>query len=111
MMDWDLDPTVFEDIVADATRAPSMHNSQPWRFRLTGPTIDLLLDPRRQLPVVDSTGRAARIACGAALYNLRLTLAVRGTPPLVALLPDPLDDSLVARLTPGTPRPATPRER
>jgi hypothetical protein len=111
MMDWKLDPTDFANIVADAVRAPSMHNSQPWRFRLTGPTIDLHLDPRRQLSVGDPTGRAARVACGAALFNMRLALAVRGTLAIVEVLPVPQHDTLVARLIPGAPRPATPHDR
>jgi hypothetical protein len=110
-MAWDIEPTRLADIVADAVRAPSMHNTQPWRFRLTGPAIDLLLDPRRRLPVADPTGRAARVACGAALYNLRLALAVRGTPAHVTLQPDADDGTVLARLTPAPPRPPTPLER
>jgi hypothetical protein len=107
-MGWDLTPDRFAGLVADAVRAPSMHNTQPWRFRLTGPTIEVLLDSRRQLPVGDPTGRAARVACGAPLYNLRLGLAVAGTPADVHMCPSP---DVAARLTPGTPRPATPAER
>jgi nitroreductase len=109
-MAWNLDQDRFADIVADAVRAPSMHNTQPWRFRLTGPAIELLLDPQRALPVGDPTGRAARVGCGAALYNLRLALATRGTPAHVALRPDPDDDTILARLTPAPPRPPTPLE-
>lgn len=107
-MAWDLTPDRFAGLVADAVRAPSMHNTQPWRFRITGPTIEVLLDPQRRLPVGDPTGRAARVAGGAALFNLRLTLAVAGSPADVQLCPEP---DVVARLTPATPRPATPAER
>ena len=107
-MAWDLTPDAFAGLVADAVRAPSMHNTQPWRFRLTGPAIEVLLDPSRRLPVGDPTGRAARVACGAALFNMRLALAVEGTPARVELWPAP---DLVARLTPAGPRPPTPVER
>jgi nitroreductase len=107
-MTWDLAPDTFTGLVADAVRAPSMHNTQPWRFRLTGPTIDVFVDPGRRLPVGDPTGRAARMACGAAVFNLRVALAVAGTPASVELWPAP---DLVARLTPTTLRPATPTER
>jgi nitroreductase len=107
-MVWDMTEDGFAGLVADAVRAPSMHNTQPWRFRFTGPTIEVLVDPDRRLPVADPTGRAARVACGAAVFNLRLALAVAGTPARVAVWPDP---DLVARLAPAPPRPATPLER
>jgi nitroreductase len=107
-MVWELTPDAFAGLVADAVRAPSMHNTQPWQFRFTGPTIDVLLDPERQLPVGDPTGGSARVACGAAVFNLRIALAVAGSPASVELWPAP---GLVARLAPATPRPATPAER
>jgi hypothetical protein len=107
-MVWDMTRDTFAALVADAVRAPSMHNTQPWRFRLAGPTIEVLLDRERQLPVGDPTGRAARVACGAAVFNLRLALAVAGTPARLVLWPAP---DVVARLAPAEPRPATPLER
>jgi len=85
-------------------RAPSMHNSQPWRFRLRDGAIEILADPDRQLAVADPTGWATRIACGAATYNARLALAVRGRPAEVHLRPTP---EVVARLTPSRERPPT----
>ncbi|MFI7547163.1 Acg family FMN-binding oxidoreductase [Actinoplanes sp. NPDC049599] len=90
---------------AAAVRAPSLHNSQPWRFRLRDGAIEVLADPARQLAVADSTGWAVRIACGAATFNARLALAAGGTPAEVTLRPDPAEPELVARLTAGTPRP------
>ena len=92
---------------AAAVRAPSLHNSQPWRFRLRDGAIEVLADPDRQLAVADSTGWAVRIAGGAAIYNARLALAGAGTPAEVLLRPDRTQPDLLARLTPGPRRPAT----
>lgn len=92
---------------AAGIRAPSMHNTQPWFFRLRNGAIDVLADPARQLAVADRAGWAVRIACGAAVYNARLALAVAGTPAEVELRPDRAEPELVARLAPGPRRPAT----
>ena len=78
------------ELVAAATMAPSMHNTQPWRFRFdpASQTIGLYADPARVLRVGDPDGRALHIACGAALFNLRLAAAVVGRQPVVRLIPD-----------------------
>jgi hypothetical protein len=105
---WDLSPDEFAEVVVDAARAPSVHNSQPWRFRLTGTAIEVHLDPQRVLAATDPTGRNARISCGAASYTLALALAARGTPAIVRI---PATGTLLALLVPGTPRPPTPQEK
>ncbi|HEY8534286.1 MAG TPA: nitroreductase [Micromonospora sp.] len=97
--------------VAAAIRAPSPLNSQPWRFRLRDGGIEVLIDPQRTLPVTDPSGWGARVACGAAIFNLRLALAVAGVPAATRLRPYPDQPLVVARLTPTTPRPPTPVER
>jgi nitroreductase len=94
-----------------AIRAPSLHNSQPWLFRLRDGAIEVLSDSGRQLPVADRTGWAVRIACGAATCNARLALAAAGTPASATLYPDPADPAVVARLSPATPRPPTSVEQ
>ncbi|QOC92865.1 Acg family FMN-binding oxidoreductase [Micromonospora craniellae] len=96
---------------ADAVRAPSLHNVQPWRFRLRDGGIEVLLDPQRRLPATDPSGWGARVAGGAALFNLRLALAVAGTPAGVRLRPYPAEPSVLARLVPDLPRRPTPTEQ
>lgn len=96
--------------VPAAIRAPSLHNTQPWRFRLRDGGIEVLLDPTRRLHVADATGWGARISCGAAVFNLRLALAEAGTPARVRLVPYPAEPAVLARLVPDQPRPPTPAE-
>ncbi|MGC5030720.1 Acg family FMN-binding oxidoreductase [Micromonospora sp. DT229] len=95
----------------DAIRAPSLHNVQPWRFRLRDGAIEVLIDPARRLPATDPSGWGARLAAGAALFNLRLALAVAGTPATVRLRPYPSEPDVVARLVPDVPRRPTPAEQ
>jgi hypothetical protein len=52
-------------VVEAATRAPSVHNTQPWRFTASGDRLAVRLDPERALPVLDPTGRPQVISCGA----------------------------------------------
>lgn len=101
----------YATAVGAAVHAPSMHNSQPWRFRVRDGGVEIHLDPRRRLPACDPTGWGARLAGGAALLNLRLAVAVQGWEPLVRLVPDPADPDLLARVHPGRARTATPVER
>jgi nitroreductase len=87
----DLPRQMLAELVAAATRAPSMHNTQPWRFSFEQDSqiISVYADPARMLRVGDPDGRALHIACGAALFNLRLAVAVvAGRQPVVGLIPD-----------------------
>jgi hypothetical protein len=59
-----------------ATLAPSIHNSQPWAFRIqNNNTIELYGDRKRALPVVDPIGRELTISCGTALGYLQITIS------------------------------------
>jgi hypothetical protein len=93
-----------------ASRAPSLHNSQPWRFRVEPDVIELWADPERALPAADPTGREQRVACGAALYNLRLALQGCGVRPLVTLQSDPDRPDLLASVRYGGHKAATPAQ-
>jgi len=75
--------------VDDATRAASIHNSQPWIFVFNGDSIHLWLDVGRAPHVVDPSGRWALESAGAASANLELALAHRlGTRVTVTPFPD-----------------------
>ena len=86
------------DIVEQATRAPSIHNTQPWRFALHADTIELWTDPTRGLKVLDPTGRGRHISCGAALLHARVAAAAAGYATTVTVLPDPAEPTHLADL-------------
>ncbi|MFF9689443.1 Acg family FMN-binding oxidoreductase [Streptomyces sp. NPDC014623] len=97
-------PTHRADVVSvtawvdDATKAPSMHNAQPWKFRYV-PALNVLrlhMDTDRSMPRTDPTHRGMHISCGAALFNLRVAVAHAGWSAEVQLLPDPDDPTLLA---------------
>ncbi|HZY76760.1 MAG TPA: hypothetical protein VFE40_10600 [Jatrophihabitantaceae bacterium] len=73
---------------ARATLAPSIHNTQPWRFVVRPGRLELFADSSRAVPVVDPEGRQLAISCGAALLGARLSLAAAGFGVRVELLPD-----------------------
>lgn len=100
----------FVAAVAAAIRAPSLHNSQPWRFRRCRDEIHVLADPNRTPPVTDAESWATHIACGAATYNLQLAFAVAEQPMAVRWRPDANEPRLMAVLRPIDPRPPTPHQ-
>jgi hypothetical protein len=81
-----------------AVAAPSMHNTQPWRFEVNGHVIDVFLDGSRALPAEDPTGRALRIAAGTATFNLRCAAAWLGYSSWLGLVPDTAEPDLLARV-------------
>ena len=86
-------------VVAYAVWAPSVHNTQPWRFTSSGQQISLHADADRRLAVADPDGREMMISCGAALFNVRLALRSLGYIPETAVLPDRDRPTLVARVS------------
>jgi nitroreductase len=81
-----------------AVRAPSIYNTQPWRWALRADGLELYADRSRQLTVVDPDGHALLISCGAAVELARLGLAVAGCHTEVYRTPDPTDADLLARI-------------
>lgn len=93
------------ELIAMACCAPSVHNTQPWSWRiLDEATIELYADRRRQLEATDPQGRDLAISCGAALQHLCVAAGAFGLHATAKLLPDPEEPDLLARidLAPGT---------
>jgi nitroreductase len=86
------------DAAAAAGYAPSIHNTQPWRWRLVSNTLDLYLVPSRILQVTDPDGRLATLSCGVALHHARVTLSAQGWNVTVTRVPDGAGSDLLARL-------------
>jgi hypothetical protein len=91
-----------------ARQAPSIFNSQPWRWRIGEDTAELRADRTRQLTTVDPDGRMLMLSCGAALDHAVTALAGAGAAVAVERLPDAADPDLVARLRVTGFHPAEP---
>ncbi|MFC3961584.1 Acg family FMN-binding oxidoreductase [Nocardia jiangsuensis] len=72
-----------------ASRAPSVHNTQPWQWTLDDVALHLDYDDVWQLSTADPRGRQMIISCGAALHHARTALADRGWRTEVTRMPDP----------------------
>ncbi len=100
----------LEWLLATASRAPSIHNTQPWRFRVGEDAIELHADPDSRLRT-DRGGREMLISCGAALFGLRLAVRGLGYLPEADLFPDDSHPNLIARVTLGQAVAVTDREK
>lgn len=94
-----------------ATRAPSVHNTQPWLFVVRPPYIELHLDRERVLPVADPDAREAQLSCGAALLNLQIAMQAADYGTTADLLPDPDRPDLLAIVRIGGYHLASPELR
>lgn len=107
-----LAPELITDALERAVKAPSPYNTQPWRFVVDGYRIELWLDRARVLQTADPDAREARLACGAALLNLRLAVRAHGHAVTVDALPDRTRPDLLAEVRVGRVRPKTlPEDR
>ncbi|MFF5233625.1 hypothetical protein [Dactylosporangium sp. NPDC000521] len=91
------------DVLYEAARvaclAPSIENSQPWRWRIRGNTLELHAVRSSQLTATDPEGRLMIVSCGAVLHHATVVLAALGAAATVERIDDPADPDLLARLT------------
>jgi hypothetical protein len=86
-------------LIGAAVLAPSKWNSQPWRFEVEGPSIRVVADPRRTLPITDPERRGMMISLGAALENLLVTARAYGLRPTADLMPGRAGRDVVAEVS------------
>jgi hypothetical protein len=84
-----LDTQVLQNAVLLACRAPSVHNSQPWRWVAEGEVLRLFVDRRRTVPGTDRSGRETIISCGAVLDHLRVAMLAAGWEAAIERFPNP----------------------
>lgn len=88
MLDTAVETKTIEEAIELACRAPSLYNSQPWRWAAEGGRLELTLDPTRLLRA-GRTMRQAHIGCGAVLDHLRVAMAAAGWRSGVDRFPNP----------------------
>jgi nitroreductase len=106
-----MEPDELRLVAQFAALAPSVHNTQPWRFVAVDNTLEVYADPDRALSYLDPDGRQLHLSCGAAVEFARIAIRSLGSACTVDVLPDANDSTLMARLTVGGPVPTTPREQ
>ncbi|MEQ7125850.1 hypothetical protein ABN034_15160 [Actinopolymorpha sp. B11F2] len=90
-----------EDLVDKARMAPSLHNAQPWTFRVRSNAVEIYADRSRAIPVLDPDDRQLLVGVGAAVFAIRLGISVLGAEPSLALLPGAEHGDLAALVTVG----------
>ncbi len=83
------DDETIRAALALAVRAPSIHNSQPWLWRVGDQTVHLYADTGRHLPRTDPARRELILSCGVALQHFTVALAALGWQAHVHRLPNP----------------------
>lgn len=91
MPDTVVDTEIIKRAVQLACRAPSLHNSQPWRWVVESGVVQLFVDPSRAPLRADETGRETLIGCGAVLDHFRVAMAAAGWTAGVDRFPNPND--------------------
>ena len=86
----------LRSVIALAVRAPSIHNSQPWRWVTGERSVHLFADSGRHLPATDPDSRDLRVSCGAALHHVRVAFAAEGWATTVHRLPNPAQPTHLA---------------
>ncbi|MGY1815661.1 Acg family FMN-binding oxidoreductase [Blastococcus sp. SYSU D00820] len=106
-----MDQQQWTRVVEAATRAPSIHNTQPWLFTAAGDRLDVRTDPTRALRTLDPSGRQRVISCGVAVEFAVVALRAAGLAAEVEVQPDDGDADLLATITVTGPAEATEEDR
>ncbi len=101
-------PQALASAAEAAGAAPSIHNTQPWHWRVHDGVADLFADPRRQLLASDPDRRLLILSCGMALHHARIALAAEGVAVEVDRIPDPGNGDLLATVSITGSIPVTP---
>jgi nitroreductase len=101
VLDHELEAVEREILLEAAVLAPSMHNTQPWRFAFRDHIVEVHRDPLRQLGAEDPDGRMLCVSVGAVVFNIRVAAASLGRGTSTAVLPDPARPMLVAEVRVG----------
>jgi len=95
------------EIARAGGQAPSLHNAQPWAFRVGPAEVEVYADLGRRVPVADPDDRQLFLGIGAAVFGVRLALAQLGLRPVVRLARQPAHPDLAAVVAAAGPaRPA-----
>jgi nitroreductase len=94
----DLDTGPLGQAVVAASLAPSIFNTQPWRWHVANDSAELYCDRSRQLQAADPNGRLMIISCGGALHHALIALAAEGYIVETEYFPDEADSDLLAPL-------------
>lgn len=84
--------------LALAVRAPSVHNTQPWRWRVDSNRLHLYAEPSLHLKNIDPDRRDLMLSCGASLHHCAIALAALGWQARIQRCPDPADPNHLATL-------------
>ncbi len=98
MSHYRLDAETANAALSLATRAPSIHNSQPWRWRVGPHSVHLFAERSLQLEHTDPDGRELLVSCGIALNHCAVALAALGWQTKIHRLPNPEQPDHLASL-------------
>ena len=92
------DPRTLRAALELANRAPSLNNTQPWRWLIGDTSVHLYADQARRLAAADPAGRELVISCGALLHHARIAFGSLGWRARVHRLPNPTEPEHLAAL-------------
>ena len=100
------DPEILRAVLTLATKAPSVNNSQPWRWRIGPDSLHLYADAPADAPAdaghhvprTDADRRDLLLSCGSALHHCTVGLAAMGWLATIDRLPDPADPDHLAAI-------------